>query len=270
MPPEPEPTPNLGVEVPDDAMLMAFADGELPPESAAALARRIAADPALARKVAAFRGDRALLRAALDPVLAEPVPERLLATLRRPAPGAGPVVGPAMAGAHRRPTVLRPVRGRQGWAPLALAASIALLLGYGAGRLGAPDGALPAPVGLAGLAETAELARLAETAPSGASAPLPGGASGILLATVRLPDGRFCREVEILGDGSAGTALLCRAGAGRWSVQALAAAPAQPAGTSFAPAAGGSGDPLAPLWVPLGATPLDGPAEAAALASGWR
>src|SRR5207253_696626 len=56
--------------------LMAYADGELDPAARAALEAAMAADPGLAQRVARHQALRARLRAALDPVLDEPLPQR--------------------------------------------------------------------------------------------------------------------------------------------------------------------------------------------------
>ena len=62
--------------------LAAFADGELDPERHAEIERAVAADPNLARQVAAHRALRARLSTHYAPVLDEPVPERLAAPLQ--------------------------------------------------------------------------------------------------------------------------------------------------------------------------------------------
>jgi len=63
---------------PDDPMLMAYADGELDGEEAARVEAAVAADPALAEVVAAYRALRDRLGKAFAPVLDEPVPTHLL------------------------------------------------------------------------------------------------------------------------------------------------------------------------------------------------
>lgn len=57
-----------------DDELHGFLDGEIPPERANAIAREIADDPLLARRVAAFRNDQELLRRVFAPVSARPLP----------------------------------------------------------------------------------------------------------------------------------------------------------------------------------------------------
>lgn len=59
--------------------LHAYADGHLPAERVAEVAAALARDSDLAGRVAAYLAQSASLRDALDPILAEPIPDRLLA-----------------------------------------------------------------------------------------------------------------------------------------------------------------------------------------------
>jgi anti-sigma factor RsiW len=68
-----------------DEMLMAYVDGELAAEDAAAVARAIAADPVLKRRAADFRDTRLLARGAFAEERAEPVPAALAAAVRAAA-----------------------------------------------------------------------------------------------------------------------------------------------------------------------------------------
>lgn len=68
-----------------DEMLMAYVDGELAAEDAAAVERAIAADPVLKRRAADFRDTRLLARGALAEDRAEPVPAALVAAVRAAA-----------------------------------------------------------------------------------------------------------------------------------------------------------------------------------------
>lgn len=79
-----------GREAIDEATLHAFLDGELSPERAAEVEAALATQADLAARVEAWRSQKALLKAALDPILAEPTPGRLAAVLdggRRSRPG---------------------------------------------------------------------------------------------------------------------------------------------------------------------------------------
>jgi anti-sigma factor RsiW len=95
----------------------AFADGQLTPERAAVLEAALGRDPELAERVAEIRARNAMLRDALDPVLAEPIPDRLLDAARRPARAAG------RGGARR-------------WIAPAFGAAATLVLGVGLGWFG--------------------------------------------------------------------------------------------------------------------------------------
>lgn len=227
-----------------DETLMAFADGTLPAEAAARVAAAVAADPALAERVAELRAGGAAARGAFAHVLAEPVPERLLAALRPRAPATAPWPGAAAAAARRPP------RWRGG---LAIAASLLLGLVGGWSLRGGDPG--PGRIG-------PDLAATLETQPSG----LPGAPA--LLATHALADGGTCRVFTLEeGEGSL-TGLACRGAGGPWRLQALVAR--RGAAQGFAPA--GAEDPvLADMLERLGAGPaLTEAEERAAIARAWR
>jgi anti-sigma factor RsiW len=101
-----------GPAIQDDE-LHAFADQQLAPARADELAAAIARDPALALRVAEIRRQNALLRDALDPWLAEPLPRNLLA---------------AAAG--------RAQRRMPRWFPAALGVAASLALGVAIGWFG--------------------------------------------------------------------------------------------------------------------------------------
>jgi len=64
-----------------DVDLNAYADGQLAPDRIATVEAALARDPELALRVADYRAQSAMLRDALDPVLTEPIPDRLLAAV---------------------------------------------------------------------------------------------------------------------------------------------------------------------------------------------
>ncbi len=66
-----------------ESELQAYVDGLLPAVRAAEVAQHLAQHEEDARRVAAWRDQNAALRAAFDPVLAAPVPDRLQAAVRR-------------------------------------------------------------------------------------------------------------------------------------------------------------------------------------------
>ena len=70
---------------PAEADIHAFVDGQLAADGAQRVAAAVAANPELAARVADMRSRNALLREALEPVLSEPIPDRLLAAMQGPA-----------------------------------------------------------------------------------------------------------------------------------------------------------------------------------------
>lgn len=103
----------------DERELHAYADGQLAPNRLEAVEAALVQDPSLAAEVAAIRAQNASLHAALDPILQEPIPERLLAAATSPPP---------------RRTVRKNLSG---WMPLPwLAAAATLVLGIAIGWFG--------------------------------------------------------------------------------------------------------------------------------------
>ena len=199
----------------DDETLVAYADGALGPEEAAAVRAALAADPEAAADVDRFRESARLVRAAFDDTLAEPVPPTLERRIRAAARA-------AEAERHALDVLVR----RRGRRPLVLAASVALLLGLGIGsRLGPATG----DAALSGLGDA-----LAGTA-SGVQASLPDGATLTPLSTFRDRDGRWCRQFARAADGRAGEGVACRDAGGGWRLAFLVPDGAA-AGRGYAPA----------------------------------
>lgn len=239
--------------IPDET-LTAYADGELGGEEEARVRAAVAADPALARRLAALREAREAARAAFADVAREPVPAALLAAvLAADAASAPPPPRAANAPAWRPAAIAA-----------AIAAAVALVVGGVAGALLAPG-----PERIA-----APLDPLAPAGPALAQA-LDGAASGEAVAfaggTVRLlasypTEAGPCRAFAVEGRAAA-SGLACRAD-GAWHTRIVVARPAAREG--FVPASGD--DPLVrELLDRLGAVaPLDAAAERAAIARGWR
>lgn len=236
-----------------DETVMAYADGELDAATRAALEAALPHDAHLAQRVARQHALRVRLKAAFDPVIDEPVPERLLAAARGAVRARGDAV-PLRRAAPARWSW--PQRG-------ALAASLVLgvVLSPWLGRVpgGAPlvthDGALQAGGALArALSE-----QLAAT--QSAAAPVQIGVS------FRARSGAFCRSF-VLRDKSALAGVACREH-DAWQLQVLAAAASpqgatyQPAASSLPPAVAGAVDEL------IEGEALDAHGESAARAQGW-
>jgi len=96
-----------------DADVNAYVDGQLAASRVAAVEDALARDPALAARISDTKRQSADLRAALDPWLADPIPERLLAAAAGPAKSSPWFVSR--------------------WLAPTLAAAVALVLGLGTG-----------------------------------------------------------------------------------------------------------------------------------------
>ncbi len=241
-----------------DETLMAYADGELDAASRAALEAAMATDPQLAQRFARHRALRARLRAALDPVLDEPLPERLLASVRgTPEPRRADNVVPLKRKAAPR------------WSWPQWGAIAASLIG----------GALSGPLLLRTPAGGALVTRDGQVLASGALAlalseqlasDQPPGAAVQIGVSFRARNGDYCRTF-VLRQKSALAGLACR-GHEVWRLEVLAQNPVQPAAAAaYRPA--GSALPASVagrLDELIAGEPLDAGAEAAARAGGWK
>ncbi len=201
--------------------LMAYADGELDAETRAAIERRMAADPDIARRVAQHLMLARRIGAAFDPVLREAVPDRL----KDAAAGSADARAAAAAGTGtvvdlsklRAAKVARPAR-TWFW-PQWSAIAASLVVGVLAGRMVLPDRP-PAQMGAdgdgivaRGALERALSTQLAST--QAGNAPIRIGVSFLSKS------GAYCRTF-VLANGLAG--LGCRAGSD-WHLEAVARAP---------------------------------------------
>src|SRR5215472_7640417 len=112
------------MQKPSDDTLIAYLDGELDADSRSEVESWLEADAVLRDRVAALAASAEALRAAFEPVLHEPVPERLLAAARgMPVASAEIVDFKTAQKAHApRPLMQRP------WARFAVAAGVAGML----------------------------------------------------------------------------------------------------------------------------------------------
>lgn len=259
MAPEPPP-PDGGIS---DERLMMFADGTLDDAEAAAVARALAADPALETRLAAFLATRHGLKGAYARVMNERPPERLIAAiLDAPPAEAGTVV----AFETRRPARENIARKPAAWLPLAMAAGIgAFALGLGGYLVGqnsvAPGSALLA---LAGGQTLQTLSSLKD----GDRADFGAGLVGAVSGSYRMADRRFCRTllVEQAASATAAEGVACLGPQG-W--QLVLALPRLPAGQAYRPAAGAG--PIDALLEAGGAQAALSPREVEALIGrGWR
>ena len=237
----------------DDETLMAYADGELDGAARAAVEAAMAADAALAERVARHHELRRRLHAAFGPVLTEPVPERLLAGARG-AGNAGNVI----------PLKVR-AAPRWSW-PQWGAIAASLVIGVLSGALlllhrgeGGPIVAVNGQMLAGGVLASALSNQLASAQPPDAAVQI-----GV---SFRTRDGAYCRTF-VLQDGHALAGLACHE-RGSWQLQVLAQSEPgrggayRPAGSSLPPAVTRTLDTL------IAGEPLDAAAEAAARTHNW-
>ncbi len=238
-----------------EAEIAAFIAGRLQGPDADRIATALETDPAAqaaAERIGAADPGDATLRAAFAAPLAEMPPAAMRAALL----------------AEPGKVATLPRRAPMAWLPAALAASLALGAGFGAGwSLKAPGGPEASAAVAVGPAQGA--LRLAlDASPAGTA---QGGV--VPTASFRDGAGRICREFDALDASGAPAAagVACRAAEG-WRVLLLAATPdAASAQPGFAPAAGVAADPIGDFLGALDAGPALSPAEEAALiARGWR
>jgi hypothetical protein len=236
----------------DDETLMAYADGELGEAARAAVEAAIAADPRLARRVAGHRELRGRLHAAFEPVLGEPVPERLLASVR----GAGGRVVP-----------LEP-RSSARWSwPQWGAIAASLVIGALSGALLRPGtGSSPIVARNGRMLAGGALSSALSNQLAGTQAPNAPVQIGV---SFRTRDGVYCRTFA-LEDPEALAGLACHEH-GSWQLQVLARSEAggraagtyRPAASSLPPAVARTLETL------IAGEPLDAAAEAAARTRNW-
>ena len=239
--------------------LSAYADGELDAATRAALEAAMATDPQLAQRIARYRALRGRVRDAFAPVLAEPVPERLLASARGVSTGES--AANVIAFQARQPR--RPQWSWPQWGAMAASLLVGVLLGPLL-RPAAPQAPLETSGGrmlARGVLAQALSQQLASAQPP--AAPVAIGVS------FRARSGDYCRTF-VLRETQSLAGLACRTGPA-WQVVALAQSEGlgtgggglRQAGSALPPAVAGT---LAEL---IAGEPLDAAAEAAARAAGW-
>jgi hypothetical protein len=240
-----------------DEILMAYADGELPPAQCAAVEQAIAADPDVARRVAQHRALRARLQDTYEPVLKEQIPRRLLEALREHPGGDGANVIPLRRGPPRTPP-----RAWQ-WAAIAASLLLGAIIGQfvihprAVGPLAAQDGQLVARGTLADALNH----QLANT--QSAQAPVQMG------ITYLAKDGQYCRTFT-LTERSSLAGLACRSSQD-WHVQMLVQSTPEPLpSTQYRRAASALPNAISQaVEAQISGEPLDAREEAAARGRGW-
>jgi hypothetical protein len=258
-----------------DETLMAYADGELDAATRASIEAAIQEDPEIARRVARHRALREALQGAFSGVLAEPVPERLIAAARGQSAAAhgqsaaargqsgaprGAVVDLAREAARRK-TAPR----LQRWQPAAMAASLALGVGLGFLAWHGPAGLIQPGSG-GGLVANAALAEALSTRLSDDRSP---ARVAIAHLSFRGKSGEYCRTFSLTGT-DAGAGLACREG-NDWKIRALAESPRDATNSGNFRTAASEQSPAirAAVEASIDGEPLDHAGEIAARQAGW-
>lgn len=227
----------------DEAMLIAWVDGELDEVTRRRVDRAVAEDPALAERLEMHRRLRERLSGHYAPIEAEPVPAGMRALLEESAKVV-PLARPAVP------------RWRNWVVGGAIAAS--LVLGLGIGHLsGGPAG--PVAVKNGAMVAQGELASALDTQLASAQdgAPIRIGLS------FQRKGGGWCRSFE----GQAVSGVACREGEG-WQVQQLVPGAGQ--GTDYRQASSGDARVMATVDALMEGAPVGVAQEKAAKERGWR
>ena len=227
----------------DEAMLIAWVDGELDEITRRRVDRAVADDPALAQRLEMHRHLRQRLSGHYAPVEAEPVPQAMRALLEE-RPKVTPITRPAAP------------KWRSWGIGGAIAAS--LVLGLGVGRLSSgPAGPIAVKDGV--MVARGELASALETQLASAQQE----ASIRIGLSFQREGGGWCRSFE----GSALSGVACREGEG-WQVQQLI--PGAPQSTDYRQASSADARIMATVGALMEGSPADATQEAAAKEKGWR
>lgn len=200
-----------------DEVLMAYADGELPADEAAALEARLSEDADLAARVQVFSASAAALQGLKHADTSAAMPAGLEQALRARVASASAVDAPAMVAADPVPAgnvVAFPQRRVPLWTG-ALAATVALAVGLGAGLLagkgtGPSGGADPVFAAL-------------DSLPSGEVTTLADGTELRMVASFNSSDGALCREYEQIGQNATDQLTVACRDQGAWVPQLVVA-----------------------------------------------
>jgi hypothetical protein len=230
-----------------DEKFFAWLDGELDGPEAVEMEARVAADPELAKAAEEHRAFVGKLRAAFDPVAAEPVPDRMQAAVRPSA-----TVTDLSSWRDRREV-------RSGRLPQWAAMAATLAIGVVAGTLMPREPGGPVELQGGQMIAAAALDKTLDTQ-------LASAASGDTRVglTFRDQSGRICRSFTSVESSG----LACRHGS-HWQVKGLFAAPEGQEST-YRMAAGADANLAALIDSSISGEPFDGAQEAAARKRGWR
>jgi len=252
-----------------DEILMAYADGELDPDTSVQVQAAMAGDAGMARRVARHRAMCDDVYASFAPILDEAVPQRLSDALRQAQPA--PAFAPKPAANQNRWSL-------PAWGALAASLVVGVLIGkmalplFESGhRQGAPADAVATIDGQV----TAGGALARALSQQLASAPREGQPVSIGI-TFRTADGQFCRSFTLHDGGrqaSALAGLACKAPEAddRWIIPVLVETrPDTTASATYRMAGSAAPAILQAIDERIAGQPLDAAAERHALQRNWR
>lgn len=193
----------------DDETLMAFADGELDEAQSLALEEALVEDEALAERLAVFFDSRRLVGDALKPLIDEPVPDALAASVRRMVQAAESKAAPQQDNVVSLPAWPQP-QARPWLMPIAasLVAVITGVIGFTLGRI------TPAATD-----SGAEIAAALDHEASGRDVALRASDARLnIIATFRDERGDLCREYRLTQPTSSTQTIACRQD-GTWATR---------------------------------------------------
>ena len=245
-----------------DEILMAYADGELDAATRAAIDEQMRNDPQLAQQVARHRALRAKLGDAFGDVLAEGVPERLVATAQTAPAGNNKIIDLAAARDARMGVTRR--WSASHWT--AVAAS--LVIGIVGTLMALQREANPIVADNGRMTAAGVLALALDNQPGG----VPGAGPAQIGISFVAKGGNYCRTFSVGGaDPRAGqlAGMACRE-ANAWRVKALAEGNT-PAGGDYRMAASSlPPSVLRAVEDSMAGEALDAAGEAAARQRGWK
>lgn len=209
----------------DDDTLVAYLDGQLPEAECARVEQALVSDAALGARLQALAESSELARRAFDPVLLEPVPPHLIASIWQAPDPRTRATPPKSPGPFQRwrEIVQRATQPRV-WPALASVAVLGLVVGL-AWQWQAADDATGWALQRGDTVLDPTLARALDTLPSGDVLQTADGVVE-LLATFRQREGGHCREFNRSSTDSTRDELgiACRTGAGQaWQLAFVAA-----------------------------------------------
>lgn len=242
----------------EDAALSLLLDDALPAADAERWRRRIAAEPALARRLEELRGVDEALRGVYGGIADEPLPARLTALLKPPAS-----VASFPPKAQPRPFRVSP----------AMAAGLALAAGFALAFLVLPRDVPAGPLDFmetgGGVNPDSGMYAVLQELPTLGSRVLDSGWAATPRLTFLNGSGDPCRRVDLSREGDGLQTLACRID-GAWRLEVIGVASAGGSTDGFQPAGGGPASAVdAAIDEMIDGSPLDRQAEARWLDGGW-